>query len=333
MSRLGSLLSLLVLAAVAAPSALAQAPPPRIQPGVKAVGVDVGGLTVEEATARLEEQLAPRLTKNISVHVAGRGFSLSAEKMDLKFDAGLTARRALRASQKAPPEQAPTINVAPGVEYRAAAVRDFANRIDRSVYIAPRNATVRMTVSRMIKRRARSGRDMNARELRAAIERTLVDPAAKRLLKPGRKEVPAKINANDLARVYSTVVTIDRGTFKLRLFKSLKLAKTYRIAVGAAGYDTPAGRYRIQNKTVNPAWTAPNKPWAGLYAGQTVPGGSAENPLKARWLGIANGVGIHGTSAAYSIGTRASHGCIRMTVPDVIALYDRVPVGTAVLIK
>ena len=49
-------------------------------------------------------------------------------------------------------------------------------------------------------------------------------------------------------------------------------------------------------------------------------------------MGIANGVGIHGTGQDYSIGTRASHGCIRMHVSDVIALYERVPVGTPVLI-
>jgi lipoprotein-anchoring transpeptidase ErfK/SrfK len=64
-----------------------------------------------------------------------------------------------------------------------------------------------------------------------------------------------------------------------------------------------------------------------------VPGGSAENPLKARWMGIVNGVGIHGTGEPGSIGSRASHGCIRMTVPDVIDLYPRVPVGTPVLIQ
>ena len=83
---------------------------------------------------------------------------------------------------------------------------------------------------------------------------------------------------------------------------------------------------------VNPAWTAPNSPWAGAYANETVAGGSAENPLKARWMGIVNGVGIHGTGAPGSIGSRASHGCIRMTVPDVVDLYPRVPVGTPVLI-
>jgi lipoprotein-anchoring transpeptidase ErfK/SrfK len=50
-------------------------------------------------------------------------------------------------------------------------------------------------------------------------------------------------------------------------------------------------------------------------------------------MGIANGVGIHGTAESWSIGTRASHGCIRMHVPDVIDLFGRVPVGAAVLIR
>ena len=63
---------------------------------------------------------------------------------------------------------------------------------------------------------------------------------------------------------------------------------------------------------------------AGSLAGQVIPGGAANNPLRARWLGIANGVGIHGTAEDWSIGTRASHGCIRMHVADVIDLYRRV---------
>ena len=50
-------------------------------------------------------------------------------------------------------------------------------------------------------------------------------------------------------------------------------------------------------------------------------------------MGIVSGVGIHGTSQEYSIGSRASHGCIRMRVADVIDLYPRVPVGTPVLIR
>ena len=84
---------------------------------------------------------------------------------------------------------------------------------------------------------------------------------------------------------------------------------------------------------MNPPWTAPNRPWAGSYAGRTVPGGAPDNPLKARWLGIAGGVGIHGTAEAWSIGSSASHGCIRMRVPEVIDLFGRVPVGSQVLIR
>jgi len=137
----------------------------------------------------------------------------------------------------------------------------------------------------------------------------------------------------NLARIYNTVLTIDRGAFKLRLFKGLKFRKSYPIAVGMAGLETPAGRYAIQSKQVNPAWHVPNSAWAGSLAGQVIPGGAPNNPLRARWLGIANGVGIHGTAEDWSIGTRASHGCIRMHVADVIDLYGRVPVGAPVLIK
>ena len=126
---------------------------------------------------------------------------------------------------------------------------------------------------------------------------------------------------------------MDRANFQLTLYKGLKLQKTYRIAVGAVGLETPAGLYHIQNKAVDPAWTMPNSDWvAPADRGRVVPGGTAENPLKARWLGIFNGAGIHGTDADASIGSAASHGCVRMRIPDVIELYDQVAVGAPIYI-
>jgi lipoprotein-anchoring transpeptidase ErfK/SrfK len=104
------------------------------------------------------------------------------------------------------------------------------------------------------------------------------------------------------------------------------------VAVGAVGFDTPAGLYHIQNKEINPTWHVPNSAWAGDLAGTTVPGGVPDNPLKARWLGIFDGAGIHGTDETYSLGHAASHGCIRMAIPDVIELYDQVPVGAPIYI-
>ena len=127
-------------------------------------------------------------------------------------------------------------------------------------------------------------------------------------------------------------MTVDRPAFTLRLFKRLKMVKSYKIAVGQAGLETPAGIYHVQNKTVNPSWHVPDSAWAGDLAGQVIPPGP-ENPIKARWMGIFDGAGIHGTSDVGSLGTAASHGCIRMAIPDVEQLYDQVPVQAPVFIQ
>jgi lipoprotein-anchoring transpeptidase ErfK/SrfK len=132
-------------------------------------------------------------------------------------------------------------------------------------------------------------------------------------------------------RHYGTYVLVSRETFTLRLYKSLKLVKTYRIAVGRAGLETPAGEYTINDKQIDPSWHVPNSPWAGALAGRIIPPGPAD-PIKARWLGFFDGAGIHGTVDTWSIGTAASHGCIRMTIPDVEDLYPRVPLNSPIYV-
>jgi lipoprotein-anchoring transpeptidase ErfK/SrfK len=107
--------------------------------------------------------------------------------------------------------------------------------------------------------------------------------------------------------------------------------KTYTIAVGQAGLETPSGQYTVQDKQVNPTWHVPDSDWAGKLAGRVIPPGP-DNPLKARWIGIIDGAGIHGTVETGSLGTNASHGCIRMAIPDVIELFDRVPYGSTIFV-
>jgi len=322
--RLPVLLSALVLLLVLAAPAAAQEP--RIAPGTKAGNLDVGGLTVGEAVVRLQQSYNASLGRPISVQVAGRRYRLTMKKAKLAFDAPLTARRALRQ---------PGANVPLAITWDAKVVEKLSKRVAREVYLAPRNATIRITLRRIYRKRSRTGRSLSATTVRTLVEQTLTnpDPASSRIVRPARKVLKAKVTADKLARAYPTVVTIDRNNFRLRLFKRLKLSKSYGVAVGLPAYPTPTGRYSIQNKQINPAWTAPNSPWAGELAGTTTPGGSPSNPLRARWMGITGSVGIHGTSQEYSIGSRASHGCIRMRVADVIDLYSRVPLGTPVLIR
>ena len=180
---------------------------------------------------------------------------------------------------------------------------------------------------------SQNGLKLNAGSLRAGVEDAFDGVGSQRSVKARVKVTKPKVTSAELAPKYPIVVTVNRSTFQLRLFKRLKLKKTYPIAVGQAGLETPAGLYHVQDKTVDPAWNVPNSPWAGDLAGTVIPGGAPDNPLKARWLGIFNGAGIHGTSDIGSLGSAASHGCIRMDIPDVIELYDQVPVGAPVFIS
>lgn len=307
--------------AVAAPAAPAQAP--TIAPRVTSAGVELGGLTVDAAAARLQSELGRELKHRVLVAAGRKRIRLEPGDADVRFYAVSTARDALKADRGE--------KVRPVVSVSSEKVRSFVDDVARRTRKRPRNARVRMTVRKMVVRSARFGRMVHRSKLARTVEAALADPKASRFIRARWRRVRPEVTYAKLRRQYSTVVTIDRNTFKLRLFKRLKHRKTYGIAVGAVGWSTPAGRYSITNKAVNPAWHVPS--FGGELAGQVIPGGSPANPLKARWLGIVDGVGIHGTADTGSLGSRASHGCIRMTVPSVIQLYRWVPIGTPVLIR
>jgi lipoprotein-anchoring transpeptidase ErfK/SrfK len=332
------LVTTLLLTALLVAAAPAQAPVPeqRIRAGVTVSGVDVGNLTLAEAQLRLEQTLGPILAGDVVVTAAGKRFALRMKAIGFAFRADNTALRALYAGQAAPPAAdgtLPPASATPSVAYRRKPVWRFVRAVAKRVGKAPRNATIRITLRKLIKRSGRPGRAIAVRPLVAAIQATLANPLAPRQLAPAVRSVRPKVQRKDLARAYPVVLTIDRAHFTLRLFKRLRQVRHYGVAVGQPAYPTPTGLFSIASKQVNPTWTAPNSPWAGELAGQSISGSDPTNPLKARWLGIADGVGIHGTGEPWTIGTRASHGCIRMRVPDVIRLYRHVPVGTPVLIR
>jgi lipoprotein-anchoring transpeptidase ErfK/SrfK len=323
-------LAALAAALLAPASAPAAGEERRIKPGVSSAGIDLSGLTVDEAAAKLDAQLTPRLLGDLVLTTAGRLWPLTMADAKLDLDSVRTAKRALHARARAP---GAAVAVRPALRHSRAAVKAFVARVAARVRHAPRDASVRITLRRLHLRRSRLGKALAQARTRRRIGAMLDDAAAPRALRARLTTVQPRTTTSEARRAYRTVITIHRSAFKLRLFNDLRLRRTYGVAVGQPGYPTPAGLFSIQSKQVNPVWSVPNSPWAGELAGTTVQGGTAANPLKARWMGITDGVGIHGTGEDWSIGTRASHGCIRMHVPDVIALYRRVPVGTPVLIR
>jgi hypothetical protein len=218
------------------------------------------------------------------------------------------------------------------LRYSKLVVSRFVGRVTRAVSRQPVDAHLDFSGGFFKRVAGKEGVVVNRPRLHRAVTAALTGKAPDRTVAVPTRLVKPKVLKAQLTSAYPYLLTIDRSSFKLRFFRHLRLAKTYTIAVGQVGFDTPAGLYHIENKQVDPAWSVPNKAWAGSLAGQVIPGGSAENPLKARWMGIANGAGIHGTAETGSLGHAASHGCIRMAIPDVIELYKRVPVHTPVYI-
>ena len=127
------------------------------------------------------------------------------------------------------------------------------------------------------------------------------------------------------------VIVINRSLNRLSLYDGAQPWRTFGVATGQSVYPTPRGLFSVVVKARNPWWYPPTtSEWArGL---KPVPPGPG-NPLGTRWMGLtAPGVGIHGTPDAASIGYSASHGCIRMRIPEAEWLFEHIGIGTPVLI-
>jgi lipoprotein-anchoring transpeptidase ErfK/SrfK len=129
---------------------------------------------------------------------------------------------------------------------------------------------------------------------------------------------------------FGPIIVIRRESKVLNLFRGMRLWKRLGVATGQSSYPTPTGRFHIVTMQRHPWWYPPDSDWAENE--KPIPPGPG-NPLGTRWMGIsAPGVGIHGTPDPASIGYSASHGCVRMRIPEAEWLFGRVRVGTPVFI-
>jgi lipoprotein-anchoring transpeptidase ErfK/SrfK len=224
------------------------------------------------------------------------------------------------------------VNLEAQVAYSQDAVDDFVDDVASKVNKEPVDASIQPATDQLLPQRGEIGISLRENELKRQIREQVESPGAEDEIVASAEKVPPEVTTKELAKEYPTYITVDQSEYKLRLFVNLKLVKEYGVAVGGGGYSTPTGLHSIQDKQVDPTWNVPTSSWAGDLAGQSIPPGPS-NPLKARWMGIYDGAGIHGTDDVGSIGSAASHGCIRMTVEDVTDLFDRVEVGTPIYIQ
>jgi len=313
----------------------------QIAEGIKIGGVDVGGMAPARAQARIEQKLIAALERPVVVHHDNSTWTLGAREARVQTNAaevvadavrrseeggalGRTFRRVTGGTVKA--------DLEPAVTFSDRAVVRLIDDVRKGVERPAKNAEISISAAGVDTTPGRRGLKVKASALHKAINAAIVSPSAERRFVAETRKVNPRVTTEEIEKANGTVLIADRSALTLRLYKQFKLVKTYGIAAGQPAYPTPAGQFTIANKAVNPAWSVPTSGWAGSLGGQVIPGGAPNNPLKARWLGITDGVGIHGTDADGSIGTNASHGCLRMRIGDVVELYPQVSVGAKILI-
>jgi lipoprotein-anchoring transpeptidase ErfK/SrfK len=312
----------------------------KIAEGVTVGGVDVGGMDEAEAKRTVRRQLLGPLRHSLRVGYDGESWKLVGkslkvhadldaaigEALDDSRDGGFPGRLVRYVTGNDVDEQ-----IAADVTYSKSAINRFVRHVADEVDREARDATVEPSADSLEVVKAKNGRKLRDNLLTRQLQAAVLNASADHTIAAHTHYTKPDVTTEEVAAAYPSYLTLDRSTFTLRLWKNLKLAKTYTVAVGQEGLETPEGLYAIQEKEENPTWHVPESDWAGSLAGQDIPPGPS-NPIKARWMGIFEGAGIHGTEETYSLGSAASHGCVRMSIPDVEELYDQVEVGTPIFI-
>ena len=333
--RTAAVLGIVVGVAVFAGVAYDRATASTLLPGMRIDGVAVGGMTRGEATAALADVARASESTRLVVRAGGAVWTTSprgigatvdvAATVDAAFgeleDLGFVERviRRLRGEPFAveiPLE--PTIDTAT----LGAWVRDAAASVDTE----PVDAVFDLVDGEVVLLPAVIGRSLDRRDAVVALGAAIASGAADVEL-----PVTTREPASDGAGLGKTIV-VDISENRLVLYDGTAVEREYRVATGAPGYPTPLGSFEVIRKAENPTWVNPDpEGWGKDYPPSIGPGPG--NPLGTRAIYLdAPGIRIHGTYNASSIGTFASHGCVRMLIADSEALYPLVPIGTRVFI-
>jgi lipoprotein-anchoring transpeptidase ErfK/SrfK len=308
----------------------------RILPGVTVDGVDVGDLTRDEAIRTVEREADVTLQRQLTVAAGGQTWTATPAELGMHADVEAAIDRAFAVADQMPffsrvwhrvREEPVDAAVDLGFAYDDQAIQSFVQQAASDVAVPAVNARVALVDGQLVTRKAQEGRELRLGlaidRIRAALESgsTAVD-------------IPVKVVAPEVSTAgLGKTIVVDVSDTTLELLDGLKVEKQYRVATAAPGYVTPVGTWKVINKVENPTWYNPAPDGWGAGEPLVIPPGYG-NPLGTRALYLNTpGIRIHGTYSSSSIGTHASHGCIRMLISDSEELYPLVPVGTRVIIK
>ena len=246
-----------------------------------------GGLHAAAARAKIQREVVASLNRPVTVTAGTKTWTLSPREAGLTVDTANMVAQAVRASREGSIVTRTIRGLSDGhvnrdvplvISYSHGAVRGAHARPSPSSAIPePRtSATAQPSASGLTETEGRTGTIVDSTQLGARIDRALTGAARSHTVVVPVKTVQPAVSTAQLAEKYPAYIVIDRGAFRLRFYEHLKLARTYEIAVGMEGLETPAGLHKIEWEQVDPPWYVPKKAWAGALAGTVVPPGPAD---------------------------------------------------------
>ncbi|HEV8564879.1 MAG TPA: L,D-transpeptidase/peptidoglycan binding protein [Actinomycetota bacterium] len=303
----------------------------RILPGVTVGGVDVGGMTRTEAIAAVTGQADQRLSAQITIVAGDQRWTRTPAELGMRAQVTRAVEEALGLTNTLGTAErvwhrlrGEPVDVQLDVSFKTSPgpVESFVAAAADSVSVEPRDASLTVDDGDVVARHSKPGLTLASEVARERIARALADGASRVTLPT--KNVKPKVTDENLG----PTIIVRRDVNRLFFYEGLKLSKSYPVATAAAGYVTPPGSWIVVNKAENPTWYNPAPDTWGANLPLMIPPGPG-NPLGTRALYLnAPGIRIHGTYDVNSIGTNASHGCIRMLMSDVEELYPMIPLGT-----
>lgn len=307
--------------------------------GVSVAGTDLSGMTEDEARTAIERTVSAPLLEPVSVTANGSQFTFDPTgvvTIDVEgmLDEAFSPRRSasyierLRHDLTGEPIET---EIEPKYSVDEEALDEWVAKVADQVDHKAVSAKVKIVKSRVKIVPETIGAKTDIDESEEALKEAFSGEQA--LSTSKTVELPVKVlEPKTTADEIGKTIVVDLSEKRIRLFDGDDLEVTYPCAIGTPSHPTPTGHYKIVQKRYMPTWINPAPTtWGKDMPARIAPGVS--NPLGTRALNLsAPGIRFHGTTNIGSVGTAASHGCMRMRMADIEDFYDRVKVGTQVYI-
>lgn len=306
----------------------------RMLPGTTIAGVDVGGMNHDEALDAVRDAVRPELRRRVTVEWGDQTWKVTPEKIGAYTTAGRAVEAALAAGAETSFFQKMQMRVLGAemehsgdvaIRYPRKGARAFLEGLASSVNREVQNASLDYSSGWVKFVDGKEGRRVDVASSHGAFMKAL---------RSGESSVPLKVKVTKPEKTvddFDQVLLIRIGENKLYLYEDQKITHEWTVATGQPEYMTPTGLFEVELKRYLPTWVNPAPDTWGANMPASIPPGPG-NPLGVRAINwTAPAIRFHGTSATYSLGYNASHGCVRMANEDVIQLYDMIEVGTPIV--